>query len=307
VLGTKGAPGDYAMAVESALRIPDAFRLARAYPHVYLHEPDLPAAHAAHVAARVPRAVFRSLGAVFRRPRGTPPEAAWVARDRSPGYKTMCRFYGLQVFGAMRDLGVDAFMRVDDDVLFLGAVAYDPFQWMYEAGAVYVYGTAVREDHDVTERTLGAWVFEFCAGIDWGWTKVDCGALRDDVFGRMFFNNAAAGADAGPRRAPRAIVPGGGSAAPRTRRGAIARPNARRGGRRAAGRRAARTPRAPRSWRRGPRSGSRRPSSASSGRSTARAPSTCTAGATRRSRRPRCGSSRRRRRTRGSPCSPTST
>ncbi|KAH8097173.1 glycosyl hydrolase [Aureococcus anophagefferens] len=143
VLGTKGAPGDYAMAVESALRIPDAFRLARVYPHV---------------------------------------------------------------FGAMRDLGVDAFMRVDDDVLFLGAVAYDPFQWMYEAGAVYVYGTAVREDHDVTERTLGAWVFEFCAGIDWGWTKVDCGALRDDVFGRMFFNNAAAGADAGPRRAPRAIV-----------------------------------------------------------------------------------------------------
>ncbi|KAH8050672.1 glycosyl hydrolase [Aureococcus anophagefferens] len=166
VLGTKGTPGDYAMAVESALRIPDAFRLARVYPHVYLHEPDLPAAHAAHVAARVPHAVF----------------------------------------GAMRDLGVDAFMRVDDDVLFLGAVAYDPFQWMYEAGAVYVYGTAVREDHDVTERTFGAWVFEFCAGIDWGWTKVDCGALRDDVFGRMFFNNAAAGADAGPRRAPSAIV-----------------------------------------------------------------------------------------------------
>ncbi|KAH8050299.1 glycosyl hydrolase [Aureococcus anophagefferens] len=122
VLGTKGAPGDYAMAVESALRIPDAFRLARAYPHVYLHEPDLPAAHAAHVAARAPRGLPE--------PRGRLPAA--------PGHAA-----GGRVFGAMRDLGVDAFMRVDDDVLFLGAVAYDPFQWMYEAGAVYVYGTAV--------------------------------------------------------------------------------------------------------------------------------------------------------------------
>ncbi|KAH8053996.1 glycosyl hydrolase [Aureococcus anophagefferens] len=187
------------MAVESALRIPDAFRLARAYPHVYLHEPDLPRPRRTSPAAC--RAVFRASGPSSGGPGHA--EAAWVARDRSPGYKTMCRFYGLQVFGAMRDLGVDAFMRVDDDVLFLGAVAYDPFQWMYEAGAVYVYGTAVREDHDVTERTLGAWVFEFCAGIDWGWTKVDCGALRDDVFGRMFFNNAAAGAGG---RGARAIV-----------------------------------------------------------------------------------------------------
>ncbi|KAK7248269.1 glycosyl hydrolase family 92 protein [Aureococcus anophagefferens] len=90
------------MAVESALRIPDAFRLARV-------------------------------------------SSAPCATSASPS------------------------CGVDDDVLFLGAVAYDPFQWMYEAGAVYVYGTAV-----------------------------DCGALRDDVFGRMFFNNAAAGADAGP-------------------------------------------------------------------------------------------------------------
>ena len=104
----------------------------------------------------------------------------------------MCRFYGLQIFSTMHDLGVDAFMRVDDDVLFLGAVSYDPFQWMFETGNIFVYGTAVNEDHDITKETFGSWVFELCSGINWGWTHVDCGALTRKTFETMFFNNVFA-------------------------------------------------------------------------------------------------------------------
>ena len=74
-------------------------------------------------------------------------------------------------------------------MLFVGAVAYDPFQFLYESGAVYAYGTAVPEDHDTTRETLGAWLYAFCAGIDWGWTRRDCVALRDATFEKMFFTN----------------------------------------------------------------------------------------------------------------------
>lgn len=77
-------------------------------------------------------------------------------------------------------------------MLFLGAVAYDPFQFLYESGAVYAYGTAVPEDHDTTRETLGAWLYAFCAGMDWGWTRRDCVALRDATFEKMFFTNVFA-------------------------------------------------------------------------------------------------------------------
>ncbi|KAH8091332.1 glycosyl hydrolase [Aureococcus anophagefferens] len=170
VLGTKGAPGDYAMAVESALRIPDAASPACTRTSTSTS----PTSPRPRRTSPLRRRGLPASGPSSGGP-GTPPEAASSAPCATSPTPSC----------------------VDDDD-FLGAVAYDPFQWMYEAGAVYVYGTAV-----------------------------DCGALRDDVFGRMFFNNAAAGADAAA--APRSS---GRSAAPRTRRGAIARPNARRGGRR---------------------------------------------------------------------------
>ena len=192
VVTTRARLSHYALLIESALRLGDAFKLARRYPHVLLHEDALPADHRAHVAAHIPRAVFRALGPAFRDPAWAPRESEWLATDRDAGYRRMCRFYGLQIARAMRDLGVDAFMRVDDDVLFLGAVAFDPFQFLYESGAVYAYGTDVPEEHEATRESLGPWLYEFCAGIDWGWTRRDCATLRDETFEKMFFTNVFA-------------------------------------------------------------------------------------------------------------------
>lgn len=116
VMTTRARLSHYALLIESALRLGDAFKLTRRYPHLFFHEAALPSTHRVHVASHVPHAIFRSLTPVFRSPTWTPPEKAWQATDRTTGYKKMCRFYGLQIAHAMRDLKVDAFMRVDDDV-----------------------------------------------------------------------------------------------------------------------------------------------------------------------------------------------
>ena len=86
VVTTRRQLGHYAMLIESALRLSDVFRLARQYPHLYLHEADLPKSHAAHILRHVPHAVFRDVSSVFRAPYWTPSESSWAPRP------AMCLF-----------------------------------------------------------------------------------------------------------------------------------------------------------------------------------------------------------------------
>ncbi|KAJ1448370.1 nucleotide-diphospho-sugar transferase [Pelagophyceae sp. CCMP2097] len=190
----KAVKGAYAMLAHSARQVDVAFDVAgRGYPHIFFHERDLPSAHLAHLRAVLPaRAAFVDVSPLFSTPPWTPPEADWVAVDRSRSYKHMCRFFAITAWPLLAAMGVDAVLRVDDDVLlFAVAARYDPFEWLYTSGTVYAYGAAVQEDHKETVESLGKWLFEFCLAVDW--TAIaqgrGCKQVQDIIFREMFYNN----------------------------------------------------------------------------------------------------------------------
>ena len=188
LLITRPDARQYASFLEAATRAREAFALERAYPHVAFHEDDLPEAHKRHMRARVPSLRFEDVTPHFGAPDWLPDRSAWRGNDRSVGYKNMCRFYGLRVFGVMRDLGIDAFLRVDDDVFFLDRVDYDPFRYLYESGAVYVYGVAHPEQHEMTAVTLQGWGHAYCETLDRRGDE-DCWDVTARSFTEMYFNN----------------------------------------------------------------------------------------------------------------------
>jgi len=80
-------------------------------------------------------------------------------------------------------------MRIDDDVLLLEPVAYDPFQLMYQTGAVYAYGCTHVEKHQVTVQTLVPWVYKYCHDMETPEQEESCRRIAIEIGSRMYFNN----------------------------------------------------------------------------------------------------------------------
>lgn len=196
----------YAGFIESAHRIRRTFALERPYPHVVFYEGGFPKEHREAIVAAAPWVVFNNISYAWGNDKNRPPVEAWNATDRNEGYKNMCRFYGLQLFGVSRRLGFDVVMRVDDDVFMLRAVDYDPFRVVWESGAVYAWGSVTKESHFHTELTFEPFVRAYCeeleaaiadddTDVSLGGDKVgrrDCIALAKSVIERMYFNNVFA-------------------------------------------------------------------------------------------------------------------
>lgn len=173
----------YSAFVESATRIREAFQLERAYPHLVLHEGNLDVAHQASLRSRVPWLSFINVSTVWGDAKNVPMRDA---TDRPLGYNHMCRFFAMQIFGVVHELGYAWIMRVDDDIFFLRRVAYDPFRLLFERPeAVYGYGVLNREEHEVTVATLQPWLVEWCKRRRLAF----CEATAAEVFSHMYFNN----------------------------------------------------------------------------------------------------------------------
>mmetsp|Transcript_66619 Transcript_66619/g.124331 ORF Transcript_66619/g.124331 Transcript_66619/m.124331 type:complete len:696 (-) Transcript_66619:55-2142(-) len=178
----------YAAFLEAATRIRLTFAFEREYPHIVFHEGNLPISHQRFIQERVPAVLFHNIGHLFHRPSWTPPRSDWVATDRSEGYRNMCRFYIVQLYAVMAQLGFDAFLRVDDDVFMLMRADYDPFRRLFEQGLVYMFGTLQEEKHDWTPLSLPPWLTSYCESFQWSQPK-NCSSLAASVISDMFFSN----------------------------------------------------------------------------------------------------------------------
>ncbi|KAJ1453891.1 nucleotide-diphospho-sugar transferase [Pelagophyceae sp. CCMP2097] len=200
LLQARATETQYAAFMESASRLRLAFQLEQEYPHLAFHEGDIPATHQEYVTSRVPWAQFHDVSGVWGKFQGVaaqiPDEAEWDAKDRSRGYKHMCRFYGTQIFDIVATLGYDVIMRVDDDVFLLNTLEYDPFRVVWDSGVVYAWGATDKESHFKTEQTFQPWVRKYCEYVDWGEsaaaTESRCLGVADRVIEEMYFNNVFA-------------------------------------------------------------------------------------------------------------------
>jgi len=177
----------YAAFVEAASRVRIAFKFEREYPHIVFHEGNLPPDHQRYLKEHLPLVQFHNISAFWKKPPWVPPKESWLAKDRSEGYRTMCRFFGVQLFAVMAKLDYDAFMRVDDDVFMLFSADYDPFRRLFESGLVYMYGTFQEEKHTETPLTMLPWLAGYCDTFTW--ENRNCTAMAESVMWDMFFNN----------------------------------------------------------------------------------------------------------------------
>lgn len=76
------------------------------------------------------------------------------------GHRHMIRFYGLQLYDILHDLGFDWYFRMDDDSFFHSPIRYDLFELMERRGFEYGYRVDVRDGADVT-RGFGETVFAY--------------------------------------------------------------------------------------------------------------------------------------------------
>mmetsp|Transcript_38005 Transcript_38005/g.88819 ORF Transcript_38005/g.88819 Transcript_38005/m.88819 type:complete len:643 (+) Transcript_38005:206-2134(+) len=183
----------YAAFLEVATRIREVFAFESEYPHIVFHEGDLPIEHQRFMRNKLSFLQFYSLASVWKTPSWMPPRSEWQAKDRTEGYRLMCRFYSLQLFSIMAKLGYDAFMRVDDDLFIMLQVHYDPFRHMYEKGLLYLYPVKIQECHLPTTWTMIKWVKGYCLGFDWGSRRPNpekaCDDLAEDTMSQMIFDH----------------------------------------------------------------------------------------------------------------------
>uniref|UniRef100_A0A7S3NJT3 Nucleotide-diphospho-sugar transferase domain-containing protein n=1 Tax=Aureoumbra lagunensis TaxID=44058 RepID=A0A7S3NJT3_9STRA len=153
----------YAGFLESSTRLRRTFQLKSEYPHYVVYEGQFPDVHQKGMILSAPWLKFYNVSHVWGNDYDRPPPEFWNATDRSEGYKHMCRFFGRQLFQiAALEIGLDIVMRVDDDILFLRQVNYDPFQIIWQSGAVYGFGSLNKENHFHTELTFTPWIREYC-------------------------------------------------------------------------------------------------------------------------------------------------
>lgn len=77
----------------------------------------------------------------------------WSGPDTPMGVRHMCRFYSLQIFDILQELGCDWYMRMDDDSFIHSPIEYDLFDYLAERGYKYGY----RADHK--EALIAAYGF----------------------------------------------------------------------------------------------------------------------------------------------------
>ena len=156
------------------------------------HEGNFPKAHKAALRREAAWLVFRDVSDVWGNDLDRPDKSKWNATDRSEGYKHMCRFYAMQMWDHAHAMGLDIVMRVDDDIFFLREAPYDPFRFVWEAGADYAWGSATAESHQQTELTFEPWVRTYCEWLDRGDGAPACVDVARDVVRDMYFNNVFA-------------------------------------------------------------------------------------------------------------------
>ena len=137
------------------------------YPSLVFHEGDVAAEHMRAMEAETPHLRFvdaRRWGAF-----ALPPfvRAGWPRYpDAKPmGYSHMCRFFSLQLWEALAELGFDYAMRFDDDVVLETDFTEDPFERMRSRQLVYAYSAEVEEWHIPTKETFFEWMAGYARGI----------------------------------------------------------------------------------------------------------------------------------------------
>jgi Mannosyltransferase len=65
------------------------------------------------------------------------------------GVRHMCRFYSLQIFDILNDLGYDWFFRLDDDSFIHTEISYDLFEYMETHGHEYGYRVDIKDPQRV--------------------------------------------------------------------------------------------------------------------------------------------------------------
>ena len=81
------------------------------------------------------------------------------------GHRHMCRFYSLDLFDILADLGVEWYFRMDDDSFIHSRIDYDLFEFMRRSGYEYGYRVDVQDGLDVT-RGFGETVFAYLVAED---------------------------------------------------------------------------------------------------------------------------------------------
>jgi Glycolipid 2-alpha-mannosyltransferase len=84
------------------------------------------------------------------------------------GYKYMCKFFALDMFSLLRDLGFDYYMRCDTDC-YIKTLQYDVFDWIEQNKVGYGYSMRKLEAHGPTKQTIPTWTQKYlqkCGGLE---------------------------------------------------------------------------------------------------------------------------------------------
>ena len=84
----------------------------------------------------------------------------WGTEGFGMGYRHMMRFYAVQVFDIMRDMGYDWLIRMDDDSFIHSRIDYDLFEFMDRNGYEYGYRVDVKEG-EIFARGFGEAVLAY--------------------------------------------------------------------------------------------------------------------------------------------------
>ncbi len=137
------------------------------HPVLIFHEGDFSPKDQEEVAAGRPEVRFHEIE--FKVPDFLKDEQIpeqWQGFHRfGMGHRHMCRFYSLQIFDVLEDLGIDWYFRMDDDSFFHSPIHYDLFEFMQENGFEYGYRVDVQDGLDVT-RGFGESVLAYLIAED---------------------------------------------------------------------------------------------------------------------------------------------